>query len=276
MSESIPSTWRLILSQAARGPWNMALDEAILESVAAGNVPPTLRLYAWEPPCLSLGYAQPYAQVDSLRLQQYGWGIVRRPTGGRAILHTDELTYSISLSIEDPHMRGGVLESYRYLSTGLVSSLHLLGLEVQIQPEIKSSQSERANPICFELPSSYEITIRGKKIIGSAQARRKGGILQHGSLPLGGDIGRICLALAFQDEEQRQQAMQRARQRATTIEHNLGKHVTWEQAADALKAGFSQALNLQLEEQDPTEGELARAQALCSERYQQKAWIERV
>ncbi len=276
MNESIPSTWRLILSQAAGGPWNMALDEAILESVAAENAPPTLRLYAWEPPCLSLGYAQPFAQVDSLRLQQYGWGIVRRPTGGRAILHTDELTYSISLSIDDPHMRGGVLESYRYLSRGLVSSLHLLGLEVQIQPEIQSSQSERANPVCFELPSSYEITIRGKKIVGSAQVRRKGGILQHGSIPLAGDIGRICLALVFQNEEQRQQAMRRARQRATTIEDNLGKRVAWEQAADAMRSGFSQGLRLRFEVQEPKEREIARAQVLCKERYEQRAWTTRV
>jgi lipoate-protein ligase A len=276
MIQSAPSAWRLILSEAACGPWNMALDEAVLESVTAGNAPPTLRLYAWKPACLSIGYAQPLAQADLPRLQQNGWGLVRRPTGGRAILHIDELTYSISLPLTYPHMQGGVLESYHYLSTGLVTCLRLLGLEVQIQPEIQNGPTDRANPVCFEIPSSYEITIRGKKIVGSAQVRRKGALLQHGSLPLKGDIGRICLALAYQGEEQRRQAIVRARQRATNIEHSLGKCITWGQAAEAMRSGFSQALNLIFEVQEPNADEIARARVLCRERYKQRAWTERV
>lgn len=268
--------WSLIRSPAASGAWNMALDEAILESVGAGIAPPTLRIYAWSPPCLSLGYAQPFSQIDRRRSQEYGWEIVRRPTGGRAILHMDELTYSISLPIGDRHVHGGVLESYRYLSMGLVSSLRRLGLQVEIQPEIKSSPSQRSNPICFELPSSYEITAGGKKLIGSAQLRRKGGVLQHGSLPLHGDIARICLALTFADEEQRQEAMQRTRQRATTMEASLGKRATWEKAAAALQSGFSQALKLRFEERVPSAEELRRSQQLCEERYTDRAWTERV
>ena len=92
---SAPKTWRLLLTQPAPGPWNMAIDEAILEFSARGEVPPTLRLYSWNPACLSLGYAQQVIDVNREKLQQLGWEIVRRPTGGKAILHTDELTYSI-------------------------------------------------------------------------------------------------------------------------------------------------------------------------------------
>jgi lipoate-protein ligase A len=89
------TNWRLLITPAARGAWNMAVDESILEHIGRGASLPTLRLYAWTPACLSLGHAQPIADVDMQRLQQHGWEVVRRATGGRAILHTDELTYSV-------------------------------------------------------------------------------------------------------------------------------------------------------------------------------------
>ena len=90
-----PGTWRLLLSEPLSGPENMALDEALLENVGRGMAAPTLRLYAWRPPCLSLGYAQPVGDVDQTALAEHQWDVVRRPTGGRAILHTDELTYAV-------------------------------------------------------------------------------------------------------------------------------------------------------------------------------------
>ena len=93
--------WRLIIDSPAHGAWNMAVDEAILEQTGRGESPPTLRLYDWQPACLSLGYAQPFADVDVDRLKERGWELVRRPTGGRAILHVDELTYSVSAPASD-------------------------------------------------------------------------------------------------------------------------------------------------------------------------------
>ena len=99
------------------------VDEAILLAVAAGEAPPTLRFFAWQPPCLSLGFSQPQADVDLDRLQALGWGLVRRPTGGRAILHTDELTYSVIASLAEPRVAGAVVESYRHLSEGLLRGL---------------------------------------------------------------------------------------------------------------------------------------------------------
>src|SRR4030065_446734 len=112
-----PAEWRLIQTIPAPGAWNMAVDEAILVAAGSGAVPPTLRLYAWDPPCLSLGYAQPYADVDVPRLFERGWQVVRRPTGGRAILHTDELTYSVCGPGSEPRPAGSGLESYPKLST---------------------------------------------------------------------------------------------------------------------------------------------------------------
>ena len=100
----------------------MAIDEAILEAAGHGEVPPTLRLYSWQPACLSLGYAQPFADADQAALERFGWQIVRRPTGGRAILHTDELTYSVSGPQSEPRLAGSVLESYRVAGGGAVGS----------------------------------------------------------------------------------------------------------------------------------------------------------
>ncbi|MCJ7715817.1 MAG: lipoate--protein ligase family protein, partial [Anaerolineales bacterium] len=190
------TTWRLILSNPLPGKINMAIDAAILAAVEQNEVPPTLRLYRWDPPCLSLGYSQNYNAVNADEIIKRGWDIVRRPTGGRAILHTDELTYAVIGPKSDPRLEGGLMDSYRQLSRALSKALTELGLPV----EIHSGKNPLAHhqPVCFENPSDFEITVEGKKIIGSAQARKKMGILQHGSLPLGGDLTRITAVLQYQ------------------------------------------------------------------------------
>jgi len=268
--------WRLIISSPSTGDKNMALDEAILEAVSSGESPPTLRLYAWQPPCLSIGYAQPVADVDRQRLDELGWGLVRRPTGGRAILHSDELTYAVIAANTNPHVAGGVLQSYQHLSRGLVAALTMLGLHVEVQPNIPVPEEQRTNPVCFQAPSAYEITVRGRKLVGSAQVRRRGGVLQHGSLPLKGDITRICQVLRFEGEASSQQSVQSIRERAVTVEELLGRQVPWQQAAEALIEGFTNAIGLSLDLQPPTEAEYKRAEMLVSSRYSQSSWTERI
>ncbi len=147
---------------------------------------PTFRLYSWEPACLSIGYAQPCADIDFQRLSDRGWNWVRRPTGGRAILHTDELTYSIIAPLAEPRVAGGVLESYQRFSRALLTALHALNIPAEAHPIRTTSDAQANAAVCFEVPSNYEIVVNGKKLIGSAQARRKNGVLQHGSLPLSG------------------------------------------------------------------------------------------
>src|SRR5919108_3160094 len=137
--------WRLMITPPARGAWNMAVDEAILENAGRNESPPTLRLYAWEPACLSLGHAQPFADVDAARLQARGWDVVRRATGGRAILHTDELTYSVTGSAEDPVLAGGVLESYNRIAQALSVAVKDLGLPVEMK-ESKAEDKMTPNP----------------------------------------------------------------------------------------------------------------------------------
>lgn len=268
------TTWRLISTPPARGAWNMAVDEAILEHVECGKVLPTLRLYAWDPPCLSLGRAQPFTDVETQRLQTHGWDVVRRMTGGRAILHTDELTYSVTGTIHEPNLAGSLLESYNRLAGALLAAVQELGLLV----EMKEGKADNgiANPVCFEVPSTYEITVNGQKLIGSAQARRKEGVLQHGSLPLTGDLTRICQALVFPDEAAREAAMERLLARATTVESVLGREVAWETAAQAFVRAFEAQLGLKLEAGKLSESELGRAKELVSEKYAHPAWTEKL
>ena len=270
------ATWRVIYSPPAPGAWNMALDEALFEASLDGALP-ALRLYAWEPPCLSLGYAQPFGDADQEALRARGWQTVRRPTGGRAILHTDELTYSVCGPQDEPRLAGSVLESYQVLAQALLNALTRLHIPAQAHArQALPAGSDPKGPVCFEVPSNYEITVKGKKLIGSAQSRRKGGVLQHGSLPLVGDLTRITQALCFTDEGARQSAAQRLLERATTAEVVLGMALPWEVAAQAFESAFTETLNLTLLRQEPAPAELARAEALVIEKYAHPAWNERI
>ncbi len=268
--------WRLIWEPEPQpGPWNMAVDEALLASVAEGASPPVLRFYAWAPPCLSLGVNQPYADVDEARLRARGWDVVRRPTGGRAILHTDELTYAVLAPTHEPRVQGDVLTAYRSLAQGLLAGLRHLGLPVALEEHRQAWEQQRHHPVCFHVPAIYEITVKGKKILGSAQSRKLHGVLQHGTLPLYGDITRILDALAFADESARAQARERLRARATTVSEVLGRPVSWEEAARALLRGFEEALNLVFDEQPLTPEERARAQRLVEAKYGHPDWTRR-
>ncbi len=254
----------------------MAIDESILEAVSTGESAPTLRLYAWSPPCLSLGYAQPFSDIDVGRVTDRGWSVVRRPTGGRAILHTDELTYAVIAPIGHPDLAGGVIPSYQRLSKALLRGLELIGLAVTVSPEVQLSEAQRINPVCFEVPSSYEIEVAGRKLLGSAQVRRVKGMLQHGTLPLTGDITRICDALRFPDEQTRQGARQRVLSRAASVSELIHAEVSWERAAQALVQGFEDALGWEFHETNLTSAELDRASDLETNRYGNPDWTERI
>ncbi|MBL6983821.1 MAG: lipoate--protein ligase family protein [Anaerolineales bacterium] len=253
----------------------MAVDEAILQAIGRGDVLPTLRLYAWDPPCLSLGYAQSFSDVDHEQLNGHGWDVVRRITGGRAILHTDELTYSVIGHHDEPRFAGSVIESYQRLSQGLLEALHLLELPAEALPK-SSEGAVTQEPVCFEAPSHFEITVNDKKLIGSAQARKKAGVLQHGTLPLFGDLTRITDVLVFPSDEDRINAGKRLLKRATTIETAMGPGITWEQAAAAVCKAFSTTFTLKLEPAELTSTELAQAEEFVEEKYAHPSWTERI
>jgi lipoate-protein ligase A len=268
-------TWRLLITPPARGAWNMALDEAILESTRSAASVLTLRLFAWDPPCLSLGQSQPYSDVDPVRLRTRGWDIVRRLTGGRAILHTDELTYSVIGPADEGPLAGTVLESYKRVAVALLAGLRIIGLPSEANEPAKAPGGS-SGPICFEAASAYEITVQGRKLMGSAQARRKHGVLQHGSLPLGGDLARICDVLTFADAAARAATAERLLVRATTAETVLQRKVNWNTAAQAMVSGFESALGIQLQPLTLSASESGRADELVRTKYAHPSWTERI
>ncbi len=266
------TSWRLILSEPMAGARNMAIDSAILAAVEHGKAPPTLRLYSWETPCLSLGYSQDYSDVDVDQLTANSWDVVRRPTGGRAILHTDELTYSVIGPKSDPRLAGSLMDSYQNISLALFDALSSMGLPV----EVHTGKNPEAHhqPVCFENPSNFEITANGKKIIGSAQARKKTSLLQHGSLPLKGDLTRITKALCYPTNSERRQAAEGLPQKAVTVFDVLGLEISWDHAARILVDSFSKVLNLDLIKGDLSPDEMGQALQLESEQYGHSAWTE--
>jgi lipoate-protein ligase A len=306
-----PATWRLLITPPTDGAINMAIDEAILHALADGVGYPTLRFYRWVPPCLSLGYNQHYAEVDESACTRLGYTWVRRPTGGRAILHIDELTYSVVVPANEPRVDGSVVDAYRRLSTGLLTGLRTLGADVFQAQEEKVVNSHQG-AVCFDTPSKYEITVRGKKLIGSAQVRRRGMVLQHGTLPLTGNLSRIFSCLRISEPEPVGPGPYHARlqgpqgqitkydgqpgtvleagqshrdltrwsdwllARACTLEQVLGHEVSFDQAANALAQGFASALNLQLEPGQLIDDELLLVERLRREQYANDGWNRRV
>jgi lipoate-protein ligase A len=269
--------WRLILSPPLTGAMNMALDECLLYSAASKRMPPTLRLYTWNLPTLSLGYAQSISDVDFISLERFGWGLVRRPTGGRAILHTDELTYSVTASIDDPIMSGSLLESYHRISEALLSALSILGIHASadsVYPTRVTSAGKE--PVCFEVPSNYEITVAGKKLIGSAQARKNNAVLQHGSLPLFGDLTRITWVLKYENEEKKNRSQAALLAHAGTIASLTGLQISFDQAQNAFIEGFSKTLDISFSISEPSNDELKIVEELEITKYGSPVWTQRI
>ncbi len=270
------SPWRLLIEDSPRsGAANMAVDEAIAEAAATGAVPPTLRFYRWSSPTVSLGRHQKLADVDETQTAARGYDLVRRATGGRAILHVDELTYSVSGPTEDPHMVGGVMDAYLRFSNALLSGLSTLGLRAE-----KASGRTRAgrdlSAACFETPSAYEITAGGRKLMGSAQSRRKGYVLQHGSLPLCGDVTRLVDVLALTCPA-KDRLRQQLRQQAATLAEAMNlppdsERLAFPHVATAMAGGFSSTLDQDLEPGTLSAGELRRSAELIRVRYADPAW----
>jgi lipoyl(octanoyl) transferase len=278
-SEVLPAaTWRLMIETTPRsGAANMALDQAIAVACAAGESPPTLRFYQWHPPAISLGRHQAAAEIDAATVAAHGYEIVRRTTGGRAILHIDELTYSVAAPATEPRVAGGVMDAYLRLSNALVAGLQVIGVAAD-----KAGSDVRTGPdvsaACFEVPSAYEITVQGRKLMGSAQSRRAKYVLQHGSLPLRGDITRLIPVLALAPEE-RDHLRRQLAAHACTLATALGvaddaPSVGFNRVAEAMMQGFATTLNLTFQRGGPTPRELQNAAQLIREQYANTTWTK--
>lgn len=271
------STWRLIESGFADGATNMAVDEAIVSAVARGEQPPTLRLYGWRPPAVSLGYFQPLDEgIDLDAVRERGYGVVRRPTGGRAILHADELTYSVC--VRQNEIRGGAstMQSYREISRGIVAGLELLGAQVSLGDEAGARSSTpapgAARPICFAKTARCDLQVQGRKVVGSAQVRRDGAILQHGSIPLTIDLEDQVAVMPGGDRRISSQVLAGA---ALSVSELLGRPVSYEELSAAIVQGFARALGVTLTPAELSPAEQADAARLRAEKYATEAWTQR-
>jgi lipoate-protein ligase A len=269
--------WRYIVTEGMSPAMNMAVDEAILQLHSEGKVPPTVRFYTWQPATLSIGYFQKAEkEIDFTELRKHNLGFVRRPTGGRAVLHDQELTYSVVVSEIHPKMPSSVTEAYKVISLGLLHGFQNLGLQAEMvslaSEEEKEKYSSPGSSACFDSPSWYELVVEGKKVAGSAQTRQKGVILQHGSILLDMDVDLLFSLLKFPSERVKERMMESFRQKAVTINEVSPVRVSLQDAMNAFHKGFASGLEVELVETELTAEERALAEELARTRYATDEW----
>ncbi|MBD3387911.1 MAG: lipoate--protein ligase family protein [Candidatus Altiarchaeales archaeon] len=243
---------RLLETGHNPGYWNMGLDEAVLEEVSQGNSPPTLRFYGWEPATVSIGYFQSLREeVDLDSCFEEGVDVVRRITGGGAVYHDTELTYSF-ISPEDTVPKD-VLESYRLICSGLIGGFKELGIDAEFAP-------------------LNDIITGGRKISGNAQTRRMNCVLQHGTVLLDVDAERMFKLLRVSDEKMRDKAVKAVKERVTSVKHVLNREITFDKASTAFRKGFAKSLKLDLKKGRPTGEERMKAEALSENKYSTVDW----
>lgn len=254
--------WRLLLSPPARGPANMAVDEALFQSQQRGGVP-TVRFYSWRDACITIGRHQDgAAELDGARCATRNVGLVRRPTGGRAILHEPgDLTYSLTTSDSDDLIAGGVMESYRSINRALVEGLRLLGIRAAMRERPPLWPDTGVGVGCFEAAYRHEVYWAGRKLVASAQRRQGGALLQQGHVP-GTDTGARLAEFVKAGPGQRATLARDLAERTGTLRRALDRSPTFEETAQAMAEGFRRAWGISLIPGDLTAEERSRAAQL--------------
>ena len=233
-----PSSWRLIVDGPTDGAVNMATDRAILEACETGKAPPTLRLYRWSQPTMTVGYFQkPERELNLAKCRERGVPVAPRPTGGRGILHQDELTYSLVAPIPHSRFPDTLDKSFRIVSDALLFALAELGIEGSLMTG-KGERAELRSPSCFASLSHGEIAVQGKKLIGSAQRRLRHAFLQQGSLPITCDHEFINSLFLFDRPEAAMANLEILKTRTTTVSELLDAPPAPDRIAQALESGF--------------------------------------
>ena len=244
--------WRLIKMGANNAFTNMAIDEAILRNRTQEKVPNTLRLYEWKPPAISIGYFQSVnAELDLEGCKNQGVDIIRRLTGGGAVFHEFEITYSVC--VDSNTFPNNILETYKIISEGIIEGLKNLNLFAEFKP-------------------INDILVNGKKISGNAQTRRFSGILQHGTILCDVNVEKMFSLLKVPDEKIKDKKIQEVKQRVTSIKNELGHEVNNEEVKNALAIGFSKSLKIEFEESKLTDDELQLAEKVKKEKYSTNEW----
>jgi len=251
----------------------MAVDEAIMLLHRKNEVPPTLRFYSWKPAALSLGYFQKTkAEIDYKKCQDEKIDLVRRLTGGRAILHDQELTYSIIIREDLNLLADSIEKSYQQISSGLVKGLQSIGIPAELKAVEKGKKTPAGHSAaCFDAPSWYEVILNHKKLIGSAQRRKDSTILQHGSLPLVIDAEKIFKLLNYSSEQQRKKSRRIFTAKSTSLK-KAGYDFSHSELENALTKGLAEALGIEFERGKLTQVEIELAKKLAEKKYNGKNW----
>jgi lipoate-protein ligase A len=269
--------WRWIPYKQHDPYTNMAIDEAMLIAHSEGLVPPTIRFYGWNPATLSLGYFQrSLSEVNVSKVKEKGLGLVRRQTGGRAVLHDQELTYSVVVSEKAQGIPSTVTDSYRVLNQGLLYGFIRLGLDAQMvslaSEEEKRKYETLGSAACFDSPSWYELVVEGKKVAGSAQTRQRGVVLQHGAILLDIDVDLLFEVLCFPSDRVKERLKQGFSHKAVAINDLRRQKATVTEAQDAFYHGFSEGLGIELVQGELTPCEWEKAQELVRTKYSIDGW----
>jgi lipoate-protein ligase A len=269
-----PQPWRFLNTGSGEAAMNMALDEAMLLLHEAGETPPTLRVYGWQAPTLSLGYAQHSAKEVNLdACRHYGVTVVRRPTGGRAVLHDDEVTYSVVMPLTLVDGAQTLTEHYRRIGLALSAALRQVGVPVHLARPQRPATTRHTptSPACFAALSRYELSVNGKKLVGSAQKRAQHALLQHGSIPLTLDRQRLfhCLHVP---PEQRSLLVQDAYTTMTAVHEVATAPVCLAELHGALRRSFATTFGVALIEGTLLAAEWCLAQQLRTTKYATATW----
>jgi lipoate-protein ligase A len=266
--------WRVIIDREQDAFTNMSVDEVLLEGQINGESPPTLRFYSWRPSAISLGYAQHIATIDLESCNLSGISVVRRITGGRAILHEGDFTYSISARDDNPVVQGTLMDTYRKISQALLAGLQHLGVQAAFSPGGKEPDAvpSSGEAACFSATSRYELTVNGRKIIGSAQRRKQRAVLQQGSLPLQDTSKKLFSLLQFSDPGQRSLAHERYLKKATSLYEALGHPLTFDDVATAFLRGMGNSFQVDLAPGCLQPDEVEQAKKLRCSKYLSQTW----
>lgn len=267
------SGWRVLRDGCQEPALNMAVDEALLLACERKPGPPVLRLYGWNPPALSLGCFQKAAEEIELEVcRQRGITVVRRPTGGKAILHDRDLTYSVIAPTEAAPWGGDILQTYRALSAALVSGLRSLGVEAELLPVQKRARRTGSyGGACALVAASHEIVVRGKKLVGSAQKRLRRSFLQHGSIALVAGY-ETSFKLFRRRAPEGESGRDLWREKTTALEMELSSLPSRAEIEEAILRGFREALGLSLAISFLSAAERSQAEALVRNKYSRAEW----
>jgi lipoate-protein ligase A len=261
-------SYRFLNTGIQSAAMNMAIDEAILTHHLQGEAPPTLRVFRWSQPSISLGRFQSVErEIQRDVCEEQGVELVRRPTGGRAVYHRDEFTYSITIG-KRHGVPAGVVAAYAYLAQGLLAALQLLGVRAELSDERVSKHPSAA---CFASSTQADLTSGGFKLVGSAQVWKDDALLQEGSLPLDDRSAEFFGMLRFPSEAAGQDALVQYREKTTPL-HTFAPDASWDDVGHAFRAGFSKALQVEFVPGELSESEWELASRLVEEKYSKLEW----